>query len=59
VREIVAAGGLVFQLVAGTVQQEDAQRSWETVGLLRVSGGRIHDCRLLPFDQYLFDEIWS
>lgn len=59
VREVVAAGELVFQLVGGTVERTGESRSWETVGVLRVSGGRIFECWLLPFDQYLFDEIWS
>ena len=59
VREVVAAGELVFQLVGGIVEQAGKTRSWETVGVLRVSDGRIRECWLLPFDQYLFDEIWS
>jgi ketosteroid isomerase-like protein len=59
VREVVAAGELVFQLVGGVVEHEGTKRAWETVGVLRVSGGQIQECRLLPFDQYLFDEIWS
>jgi ketosteroid isomerase-like protein len=59
VREIVASGPLVFQLVGGSVDRGDDTRSWETAGVLRVCHGRIHECRLLPFDQYLFDEIWS
>lgn len=59
VREVVAAGELVFQLVGGIVERAGETRSWETVGVLRVSGDRIRECWLLPFDQYLFDEIWS
>jgi ketosteroid isomerase-like protein len=59
VREVVARADLVFQLVGGTVERSGESHSWETAGVLRVSGGRIHECWLLPFDQYLFDEIWS
>jgi uncharacterized protein len=59
VREVVAAGERVFQLVGGSVERSGESRSWDTVGVLRVSGGRIHECWLLPFDQYLFDEVWS
>lgn len=58
-REVVAAGELVFQLVGGTVERLGRSHSWETAGVLRVSGGKISECRLLPFDQYLFGEIWA
>jgi ketosteroid isomerase-like protein len=59
VRDVVAAGERVFQLVGGTVERSGERRSWETVGVLRVTRGRIHECWLLPFDQYVFDEVWS
>jgi ketosteroid isomerase-like protein len=59
VREILAAKEFVFQVVGGVVKRSGETRSWETVGILRVSGGRIEECWLLPLDQRLFDEIWS
>jgi pimeloyl-ACP methyl ester carboxylesterase/ketosteroid isomerase-like protein len=59
VRDVVASGDLVFQRVDGTVSRAGTSRSWETVGVLRVSDGRIRECWLLPLDQDLFDEIWA
>jgi hypothetical protein len=32
---------------------------WRTVGIFRIAAGKIHECWLLPFDQYEFDRIWS
>jgi hypothetical protein len=29
------------------------------VGVFRIADGRIAECWLVPFDQYLFDELWS
>jgi len=34
-------------------------RKHQTVGVLRVVDKSISECWLLPFDQYLFDEIWG
>jgi ketosteroid isomerase-like protein len=34
-------------------------RTWQTVGVFRIAGGTIAECWLVPFDQYLFDELWS
>jgi hypothetical protein len=31
----------------------------EGVGVFRIAGGKIAECWLVPFDQYLFDELWS
>jgi ketosteroid isomerase-like protein len=59
VRDVVGAGEVVFQLVGGVVERQGETRSWETAGVLRVRGGKIHECWLVPFDQELFDEIWS
>ena len=33
--------------------------AWETVGIFAIEDGKIGECRLLPFDQYSFDELWS
>lgn len=32
---------------------------WSTVGLYGLLGGRLSECRLLPFDQAQFDAIWG
>jgi ketosteroid isomerase-like protein len=59
VRDVVASGDLVFQLAGGTAELGGREVAWETVGVFRVRDGRIAEGRLVPFDQYLFDELWS
>jgi hypothetical protein len=59
VHEIVAAGERVIQLAGGHAERGGVPVSWETVGIFRVAGGRIAECRLIPFDLYGFDEVWS
>jgi hypothetical protein len=51
--------GRVVQLAGGSALREGREVSWETVGVFRVVEGRIAECWLVPFDQALFDEIWS
>jgi hypothetical protein len=34
-------------------------RRWSTVGVYRLRDGRVAECRLVPFDQAEFDEIWT
>jgi limonene-1,2-epoxide hydrolase len=59
VREVASSGDVVFQLAGGTAELGGREVAWETVGVFRVSDGRITEGRLVPFDQYLFDELWS
>ena len=59
VREVLASGDLVIQLAGGTAELGGSEVAWETVGIFRVRDGRIAEGRLVPFDQYLFDELWS
>lgn len=33
--------------------------TWSTVGLYRLDGGRVAECRLLPFDPEAFDTAWT
>jgi hypothetical protein len=47
------------QLAGGRGLREGREVSWETVGVFRVVDGRIAECWLVPFDQAVFDEIWS
>ena len=49
----------VVQLAGGRALREGGEVSWETVGVFRVAGGRIAECWLVPFDQAVFDRIWS
>jgi ketosteroid isomerase-like protein len=59
VREVLSSDDLVIQLAGGTAELGGAERAWETVGVFRVRDGKIAEGRLIPFDQYLFDEVWS
>jgi len=59
VREVLARGDLVIQLAGGTAELGGREAEWETLGVFRVREGRIAEGRLVPFDQYLFDELWS
>jgi uncharacterized protein len=59
VRDVLAGGDLVLQLAGGTAELGGKEVAWETVGIFRVRDGRIAEGRLVPFDQYLFDELWS
>jgi uncharacterized protein len=59
VREVFSAGDLVVQLAGGTAELGGSEVAWETVGVFRVRDGRIAEGRLVPFDQYLFDRVWS
>ncbi len=51
--------GRVVQLAGGHALRDGRDVSWETVGVFRVVDGRIAECWLVPFDQAVFDEIWS
>jgi 2'-5' RNA ligase len=51
--------GRVVQLAGGTAVRSGQEVSWETVGVFRVANGRIAECWLVPFDQAVFDSIWS
>jgi SAM-dependent methyltransferase len=35
------------------------RHEWSTLGLYRLRGDRVAECRLLPFDQAEFDRIWT
>ena len=51
-------GDRIVQLAGGTAVRDGSPVRWETVGVFRVSDGRIAECWLVPFDLYEFDEIW-
>ena len=52
-------GDHVAALTDGVAVVGESEKSWSTVGLYEVAGNRISACRLIPFDQAGFDEIWS
>jgi ketosteroid isomerase-like protein len=52
-------GDSVAVLTDGTAVIGGIERRWSTVGLYRLRGDRVAECRLMPFDQAEFDEIWT
>jgi len=46
-------------LADGQLERLGQLRTWQTVGVFHIAGGKIAECRLVPFDQYLFEELWS
>ncbi len=50
--------GRVVQLAGGHAVRDGRALTWETVGVFSVRERRIAECRLVPFDQRAFDEIW-
>ena len=59
VHDVLASGDLVVQLAGGTAELGGSVVEWETVGVFRVRDGLLAEGRLVPFDQYLFDRVWS
>ena len=58
-RGMLADDERVIHFADGDALIDGRRRYWRTVGIFRISDGRIAECWLLPFDQYEFDEIWS
>jgi ketosteroid isomerase-like protein len=58
-RAILADDHRAVQFADGQMELNGQVRAWRTVGVYRFADGKIAECWLLPFDQYLFDEIWS
>jgi ketosteroid isomerase-like protein len=56
---LVGDGDHVAVLTDGAAQIDGVERRWSTVGLYRLRGERVAECRLLPFDARTFDEIWT
>jgi ketosteroid isomerase-like protein len=59
VRDVLASGDRVVAFAGGEAERYGRRHAWETAGVFLVRDGKIAECRLLPFDQYLFDEIWA
>ena len=58
-RAILADDKRAVQLADGQLERDGQLRTWQTVGVFRIADGKIAECWLVPFDQYLFDELWS
>lgn len=55
---LVGDGDHVAVLTDGTATIGGMERRWSTVGLYRLRGEQVAECRLLPLDAAAFDEIW-
>lgn len=59
-REILIGEGDVFAaLTDGHAVIGGRAREWSTVGLYRLRGDQLAECRLIPFDAAEFDAIWA
>ena len=58
-RAILADDQQAVHLADGQLERDGQLRTWQTVGVFRIAGGKIAECWLVPFDLYLFDELWS
>ncbi len=58
-RGLLADDQRVVQFASGRMERDGKAWRWETVGVYRIADGKIAECWLLPFDQYLFDDAWS
>src|SRR5215211_320924 len=56
---ILADDQQAVHLADGQLERDGQLRTWQIVGLFQIAGGQIAECWLVPFDQYLFDELWS
>jgi ketosteroid isomerase-like protein len=46
-------------LATGELGLGDEASSWGTVAVFRMSEGRIAECWVRPYDQGVFDDVWS
>jgi uncharacterized protein len=56
---LTGSGETVAVLTDGEVSLGGVVRRWSTIGLYRLHGAHVAECRLVPFDQAEFDEIWT
>ena len=59
VRGVLADDERAVILAGGEVERGGESSAWGTVGIFRLTGGRIAECWVLPYDQLSFDRIWS
>jgi YbgC/YbaW family acyl-CoA thioester hydrolase len=56
---LTGRGEWVASLTDGEAVLGGRRVGWSTVGLYRLSGGRVAECRLLPLDPAAFDAVWA
>jgi uncharacterized protein len=59
VRGVLADDERTVILAGGEVEHGGVTFAWGTVGIFRISEGRIAECWVIPHDQGAFDDIWS
>jgi ketosteroid isomerase-like protein len=59
VHGVVADEERAVILAAGQCRRGGEIVRWRTVSIFRVKQGRIAECRVVPYDQALFDGIWT
>ena len=59
VQDVLANDERAVLLAGGRAERDGRTIELETVGIFRIEDGKIAECWLLPFDQYVFDQIWS
>jgi ketosteroid isomerase-like protein len=59
-RNLLVGDGETFAVLTdGRATIGGRNREWSTLGLYRLAGDRLAECRLVPFDQAEFDAIWG
>lgn len=56
---LTGRGEWVASLIDGEAVLGGRRVRWSTVGLYRLSDGRVAECRLLPLDPEAFDAVWA
>jgi ketosteroid isomerase-like protein len=59
VHDILANDEWALVIATGRAERHGRLHEWRAHGLYRFVEGRIAECRVLPEDQYAFDEMWS
>lgn len=58
-RAVMVGDGFTAALTDGEAVVSERVRRWSTIGVYETDGQMITSCRLLPFDQQEFDQIWT
>ena len=59
VHDILVNDEWALVVATGRAERHGRLQTWRAHGLYGFSEGRIAECRVLPEDQYAFDEIWA
>lgn len=59
VHDILVNDERALVVATGRAARKGISHEWRAHGLYRFRDERISECRVLPEDQYAFDEIWS